>query len=107
MTRERDRHILHLRFFEELTQAQIGERLGVSQMHLSRLVPASWAACAPECSLLTGSDCCPSAASRSPSPGIGGGAVGAAGIPRLERVRHGARNRPLARAVCWRRGAKG
>ncbi|MCS0606530.1 SigB/SigF/SigG family RNA polymerase sigma factor, partial [Streptomyces sp. LP11] len=29
---ERDRLILHLRFVEELTQAQIGERLGVSQM---------------------------------------------------------------------------
>ncbi|MEU1280680.1 RNA polymerase sigma factor SigF [Streptomyces sp. NPDC005805] len=35
---ERDRRILHLRFVEELTQAQIGERLGVSQMHISRLL---------------------------------------------------------------------
>ncbi|RST17561.1 RNA polymerase sigma factor SigF [Streptomyces sp. WAC05374] len=35
---ERDRCILHLRFVEELTQAQIGERLGVSQMHVSRLL---------------------------------------------------------------------
>ncbi|MFJ7147174.1 RNA polymerase sigma factor SigF [Streptomyces sp. NPDC100445] len=35
---ERDRVILHLRFVEELTQAQIGERLGVSQMHVSRLL---------------------------------------------------------------------
>jgi RNA polymerase sigma-B factor len=35
---ERDRTILHLRFVEELTQAQIGERLGVSQMHVSRLL---------------------------------------------------------------------
>ncbi|MEE1752115.1 RNA polymerase sigma factor SigF [Streptomyces sp. SP18CS02] len=35
---ERDRHILHLRFVEELTQSQIGERLGVSQMHVSRLL---------------------------------------------------------------------
>ncbi|MET8788425.1 sigma factor-like helix-turn-helix DNA-binding protein, partial [Streptomyces sp. NPDC049097] len=26
------------RFVEELTQAQIGERLGVSQMHVSRLI---------------------------------------------------------------------
>ncbi|MEU0054778.1 sigma-70 family RNA polymerase sigma factor, partial [Streptomyces sp. NPDC006184] len=33
-----DRVILHLRFVEELTQAQIGERLGVSQMHVSRLL---------------------------------------------------------------------
>ncbi|MFF8288690.1 RNA polymerase sigma factor SigF [Streptomyces sp. NPDC016309] len=35
---ERDRSILHLRFVEELTQAQIGEHLGVSQMHVSRLL---------------------------------------------------------------------
>ncbi|MEU2427730.1 RNA polymerase sigma factor SigF [Streptomyces sp. NPDC007851] len=35
---ERDRQILHMRFVEELTQAQIGERLGVSQMHVSRLL---------------------------------------------------------------------
>ncbi len=35
---ERDRLLLHLRFVEELTQAQIGERLGVSQMHVSRLL---------------------------------------------------------------------
>jgi RNA polymerase sigma-B factor len=36
---ERDRQIIHMRFVEELTQAQIGERLGVSQMHVSRLLP--------------------------------------------------------------------
>ncbi|MFD9392292.1 RNA polymerase sigma factor SigF [Streptomyces sp. NPDC060000] len=35
---ERARRILHWRFVEELTQAQIGERLGVSQMHVSRLL---------------------------------------------------------------------
>ncbi|MFF3203993.1 RNA polymerase sigma factor SigF [Streptomyces sp. NPDC002962] len=35
---ERERHILHWRFVEELTQAQIGERLGCSQMHVSRLL---------------------------------------------------------------------
>nr|WP_190016533.1 RNA polymerase sigma factor SigF [Streptomyces lucensis] len=35
---ERDRRIIHMRFVEELTQAQIGERLGVSQMHVSRLL---------------------------------------------------------------------
>ncbi|MEV5437616.1 RNA polymerase sigma factor SigF [Streptomyces sp. NPDC052682] len=34
---ERDRLILHLRFVEELTQAEIGRRLGISQMHVSRL----------------------------------------------------------------------
>ncbi|MFF3504577.1 RNA polymerase sigma factor SigF [Streptomyces sp. NPDC003247] len=35
---ERSRRILHWRFVEEMTQAQIGERLGVSQMHVSRLL---------------------------------------------------------------------
>ncbi len=35
---ERDRKIIHWRFVEELTQAQIGERLGISQMHVSRLI---------------------------------------------------------------------
>ncbi|MFJ2931897.1 RNA polymerase sigma factor SigF [Streptomyces sp. NPDC087219] len=35
---ERDRQILHMRFVEELTQSQIGEHLGCSQMHVSRLL---------------------------------------------------------------------
>ncbi|MFD9080049.1 SigB/SigF/SigG family RNA polymerase sigma factor [Streptomyces erythrochromogenes] len=35
---ERDRLVLQLRFGEELTQSQIGERLGISQMHVSRLL---------------------------------------------------------------------
>jgi len=35
---ERERVILSLRFGDELTQAQIGERLGLSQMHVSRLL---------------------------------------------------------------------
>ncbi|WP_392961253.1 RNA polymerase sigma factor SigF [Streptomyces sp. LN245] len=35
---DRERRIIHMRFVEELTQAQIGEHLGVSQMHVSRLL---------------------------------------------------------------------
>ncbi|SES23859.1 RNA polymerase sigma-B factor [Streptomyces sp. yr375] len=35
---ERDREIIHLRFVEEATQSEIGERLGCSQMHVSRLI---------------------------------------------------------------------
>ena len=35
---ERDRAIIELYFRAELTQAQIGERLGYSQMHISRLL---------------------------------------------------------------------
>jgi RNA polymerase sigma-B factor len=35
---ERDRLILHLRFVEELGQAQIGKQLNISQMHVSRLL---------------------------------------------------------------------
>jgi RNA polymerase sigma-B factor len=37
---ERERKILHLRFFEEQTQAEIGEALGVTQMQVSRLLSA-------------------------------------------------------------------
>jgi len=35
---DRSREILRLRFQEELTQAAIGERVGLSQMHVSRLI---------------------------------------------------------------------
>ncbi|GAA4693141.1 RNA polymerase sigma factor SigF [Pseudonocardia yuanmonensis] len=35
---ERERTILLLRFFGELTQTQIAERIGISQMHVSRLL---------------------------------------------------------------------
>jgi RNA polymerase sigma-B factor len=34
----RDRLVLHLRFVEDLTQSEIAERIGVSQMHVSRLI---------------------------------------------------------------------
>jgi RNA polymerase sigma-B factor len=43
MLDERDRLILSLRFREELTQSEIGERLGISQMHVSRLLARSLA----------------------------------------------------------------
>jgi RNA polymerase sigma-B factor len=39
----RDRIVLHLRFVEDLTQAEIGERIGVSQMQVSRLIRQSLA----------------------------------------------------------------
>ena len=35
---ERERRILHLRFFEERSQSEIAEELGISQMHVSRLL---------------------------------------------------------------------
>ncbi|MFG2196600.1 RNA polymerase sigma factor SigF [Streptomyces sp. NPDC048639] len=35
---ERDRRILSMRFGQEMTQSQIGEELGISQMHVSRLL---------------------------------------------------------------------
>lgn len=35
---ERERLILHLRFAEDLTQTEIARRVGVSQMHVSRLI---------------------------------------------------------------------
>jgi RNA polymerase sigma-B factor len=38
---ERERMILRLRFEEDLHQREIGERLGISQMHVSRLIRAA------------------------------------------------------------------
>jgi RNA polymerase sigma-B factor len=35
---EREREVLRLRFEEDLTQSEIGARVGVSQMHVSRLI---------------------------------------------------------------------
>jgi RNA polymerase sigma-B factor len=39
----REREVLRLRFVEDLTQAEIGERIGVSQMQVSRLIRQSLA----------------------------------------------------------------
>src|SRR3954465_599937 len=39
----REQRILHLRFFEGLTQSEIATRLGISQMHVSRLLARSLA----------------------------------------------------------------
>jgi RNA polymerase sigma-B factor len=38
---ERERTIVRLRFFGELSQSQIAERVGISQMHVSRLLSRS------------------------------------------------------------------
>jgi len=38
---ERERTVLVLRFFESMTQTQIAERVGISQMHVSRLLAKS------------------------------------------------------------------
>ena len=35
---DREREVLRLRFEEDLTQAEIGTRIGVSQMHVSRII---------------------------------------------------------------------
>jgi len=35
---ERERRILYLRFFKGMTQSEIADRLGISQMHVSRLL---------------------------------------------------------------------
>jgi RNA polymerase sigma-B factor len=38
---DRERKILHLRFFKGLTQSQIAQQVGISQMHVSRLIRRS------------------------------------------------------------------
>ena len=35
---ERERAILYMRFFRDMTQSRIAEQLGISQMHVSRLI---------------------------------------------------------------------
>lgn len=40
---ERERTVVVLRFFESMTQTQIAERVGISQMHVSRLLAKSLA----------------------------------------------------------------
>ncbi len=39
----REREILYLRFFDELSQAQIAEQIGTSQVHVGRLIASSLA----------------------------------------------------------------
>jgi RNA polymerase sigma-B factor len=38
---EREYQVVIMRFFESLTQTEIAERLGISQMHVSRLLARS------------------------------------------------------------------
>lgn len=40
---EREQKVIVLRFFESMTQSQIGKQLGISQMHVSRLLTKSLA----------------------------------------------------------------
>lgn len=41
--RPREREIIQLRFFDEMTQAQIAEHIGTSQVHVGRLITSSLA----------------------------------------------------------------
>ena len=45
----RDRRIVYLRYFEQMTQAEIAEMVGLSQMHVSRLLSRSLATLASLC----------------------------------------------------------
>ncbi|HEY7476882.1 MAG TPA: sigma-70 family RNA polymerase sigma factor, partial [Actinomycetota bacterium] len=38
---ERERRILYLRFFEGMTQSEIADEVGISQMHVSRMITQS------------------------------------------------------------------
>ena len=39
---ERQRRVLYMRFFRDMTQSRIGQELGISQMHVSRLLNKSF-----------------------------------------------------------------
>lgn len=41
--RPRERQIIEMRFFDEMTQSQIAERIGTSQVHVGRLITSSLA----------------------------------------------------------------
>jgi RNA polymerase sigma-B factor len=41
---EREQRVMYMRYFEDMTQAEIAEAIGVSQMHVSRLLSRSLAA---------------------------------------------------------------
>ena len=41
--RRASKRILHMRFYENMTQSQIAEQIGISQMHVSRLLAKSLA----------------------------------------------------------------
>jgi RNA polymerase sigma-B factor len=85
---ERERTILMLRFFGEMTQTQIAERVGISQMHVSRLLTRTLA------ELRRGLlDDRPTAAARPAAGGGPPGPVSRAGAPRPVRA---ARSRPGA-----------
>jgi RNA polymerase sigma-B factor len=40
---DREKHVINLRFYDDLTQQEIADRVGVSQMHISRLISRSLA----------------------------------------------------------------
>lgn len=40
---ERERTVLYMRFFQDMTQSRIADQLGYSQMHISRLITRSCA----------------------------------------------------------------
>ncbi|MER5398606.1 RNA polymerase sigma factor SigF [Streptomyces sp. NPDC002599] len=63
---ERERTILYLRFFRDMTQTCIAERLGVSQMHVSRLLSSCCASLREE--VLADVDADTSGAGDSPRP---------------------------------------
>ena len=61
---ERERKILHLRFFEGLTQSQIAQQVGISQMHVSRLIRRSLEKIRDEIATEQGPGAAPRAAAR-------------------------------------------
>ena len=76
---ERDRIVLHLRFAEDLTQSEIAERIGVSQMHVSRLIRRSLARLRTVAEAAENGAVAPRVATDGAAAWNGGGASAAAG----------------------------
>ena len=100
----REKRILLLRFFGNMTQSQIAAEVGISQMHVSRLlVPHPRPSCAPRCR--TGPSLTPAVSARAPAPGgtsrVRGRAIsseGGAARPRAPTSAARASPRPAAAA---------
>lgn len=97
---ERDARILYLRFYRDLTQAQIAEQIGVSQMHVSRLLfrilsqlRSQIAPARDVQEVWAGHSCDADPAGTSVTPAR-------AGVPVLALAQTGSRRSPDPRSVC-------
>ncbi|MEU1617263.1 SigB/SigF/SigG family RNA polymerase sigma factor [Streptomyces sp. NPDC005722] len=89
----RERQILYLRFFRDMTQTQIADQLGLSQMHVSRLISRTCRRLREEVEASEVAEAAGRAGGAGPAGARGGRPPAGAGRPRSPRARprpHGA-----------------